>query len=261
MNRIVFIVPYFGRFNNYFPLWLKSCEHNADVADYIIISDIPYEGERPSNVKFIPYSWKDLIKKVQSFYDFEIKLETPYQLCDYKCAYGEIFHEYIVGYSHWAYGDVDLIWGKWSNFLPSNWYDYDKLGEFGHLTIIKNTSEMNRLYRYKDIYKIAFSDSRNLFFDEQGFNSIVKLHNKLTCSFKIADCNPRIKKIVPVTPLTDQKSGLFLWEHGILSHISENNGCLNKEEITYIHFLKRDMKYNSSFIHHRQNGTNGGVKF
>ena len=31
------IVPYFGKFNNYFPLWLKSCEYNNDYDEEEIV--------------------------------------------------------------------------------------------------------------------------------------------------------------------------------------------------------------------------------
>lgn len=244
MNRIAFIIPYFGKFNNYFPLWLKSCATNIDVADFFVVTDILYKDKIPDNVKFIAYTWDDLVKHIQSLYNFPITIEMPYCLCDYKCAYGDIFGNIIKDYSHWAYGDNDLIWGRWSDFLPHDWHTYDKLGEFGHLTIIKNCEEMNTLYRFNDAYKIAFSDNRNLFFDEQGFNKIVELHHKKYCSFKIADCNPRIRKLSPITPLKDTRSGLFMWKEGDLFHIAMHEGKLERESVMYIHFLKRKMMVN-----------------
>ena len=241
MKRIAFLIPYYGTFNSYFPLWLKSCEANSDIADFYIITDIAYEAKRPENVRFIPMSWKDLIKRIQSFYDFKIALSTPYGLCDYKCAYGEIFHEFIKEYSHWAYGDNDLIWGKWSDLLPIDWDKYDKMGEFGHLSIIRNTTEMNKLYRHSGAYKMAFQDSRNLFFDEQGFNQIVDKMGKKAISLKIVDCNPRIRKITPITPLNNNCSGVFVWENGKLFHVYNNSNVINREQIMYIHFLKRNV--------------------
>lgn len=250
MNRIAFIIPYYGKFNSYFPLWLKSCGYNADVADFFVITDIPYGDIIPKNVKFVFFTWKGLIDRIQSFYDFKIALDTPYGLCDYKCAYGEIFNDLIKDYSHWAYGDNDLIWGKWSDFLPANWYEYDKMGDFGHLTIVKNDDVMNRIYRYREAYKIAFSDSRNLFFDERGFNVIVNKHSKKTFSFKIADCNPRVKKLSPITPLNDIESGLFEWSEGKLSHLSLYDQSIVREDVMYVHFLKRPMSVKRSEVGH-----------
>lgn len=246
-KRIAFLIPYFGKFNNYFPLWLKSCDYNSDIVDFFIFSDINYDDYIPDNVKFIKISWNKLHSLIQSFYDFDINLGTPYALCDFKCAYGEIFQDYIKNYSHWAYGDIDLIWGNWKELLPDNWFNYDKLGNYGHLTILKNNPEMNKLYRYKDAYKIAFCDKRNLFFDEIGFNLIANKLNKKTHSLKIANCHPRIRKITCITPPLENKesSGLFKWENGILENLYVNRNGLQKEKVMYIHFLKRNMTVNS----------------
>lgn len=34
-KSIVFIIPYFGNFPNYFQAWLKTCEKNSDIEFYI----------------------------------------------------------------------------------------------------------------------------------------------------------------------------------------------------------------------------------
>lgn len=38
MNKCCFVIPYFGKFNNYFPLYLKSCTCNNDF-NWLIITD------------------------------------------------------------------------------------------------------------------------------------------------------------------------------------------------------------------------------
>lgn len=38
MNRIVIIIPYFGKFNNYFKFWLESARANQDV-DFPVFTD------------------------------------------------------------------------------------------------------------------------------------------------------------------------------------------------------------------------------
>ena len=42
MNTICIISVYFGKFNNYFELWLRSCSYNKNI-DFKIYSDIVYE--------------------------------------------------------------------------------------------------------------------------------------------------------------------------------------------------------------------------
>ena len=38
MNRIAIIIPYFGKFNNYFKFWLESARANQDV-DFPVFTD------------------------------------------------------------------------------------------------------------------------------------------------------------------------------------------------------------------------------
>lgn len=59
MNSICIVGVYFGRFNNYFQLWLKSCENNPMI-DFRIYTDVIYEGMLPKNVTFIKISMSQL---------------------------------------------------------------------------------------------------------------------------------------------------------------------------------------------------------
>jgi hypothetical protein len=50
----------------------------------------------------------------------------PYTLVEYKPAYGHIFGDYIEDYSHWAYSDLDVLWGDLGRHLTtSDWTDFD----------------------------------------------------------------------------------------------------------------------------------------
>lgn len=247
MYSIVLLIPYFGKFDNIFPLWLKSCEINNSI-DFIIITDIKNKFELPNNVKFIKYSFSELKQRIQSIYDFEISLESPYRFCNFRPAYGEIFNDLIKGYDYWGFCDVDLIWGNLRNFLPKN-TDYDKIGTFGHLTMIKNTWENNKLYKYNDAYRIAFSNDLPLFFDENTFNKICEKHNLKIYDLKIADLYPRYKNHYIVS---ERKKGIirkniFYWDkHKGLFSIQKTEKGFKESEYAYVHFLKRPMINNVS---------------
>ena len=109
------IIPYFGKLPNYFDLWLESVRHNLDY-NFLIITDEEIENNLPENVRVIKSSFEDLVKKIQSLYPFKISLKSPYKLCDYRPAYGEIFKEELVKYDFWGYCDVDLIFGSINHF-------------------------------------------------------------------------------------------------------------------------------------------------
>lgn len=63
MKKIVFIIPYFGKFNNYFQLFLNSCQYNADLCDWIIFTDDRSKFEYPNNV-FVHYTEWEEIKNI-----------------------------------------------------------------------------------------------------------------------------------------------------------------------------------------------------
>ena len=95
MKKCCFIIPYFGKLPNYFPVFLKTCAFNKDY-DWLIFSDDCSKYELPINVKIINLEFVDLKEKIKNkFKDFEIDLSYPYKLCDYKPAYGYIFEEYL----------------------------------------------------------------------------------------------------------------------------------------------------------------------
>ena len=101
-KKICLIIPYFGKLPNYFDLWLESVRHNLDY-NFLIITDEEIENNLPENVRVIKSSFEDLVKKIQSLYPFKISLNSPYKLCDYRPAYGEIFKEELVEYDFWGW--------------------------------------------------------------------------------------------------------------------------------------------------------------
>lgn len=49
MKKIGIVVPYYGKFPNYFALFLRSCENNPTI-DWIVFTDIMEVVEYPKNV-------------------------------------------------------------------------------------------------------------------------------------------------------------------------------------------------------------------
>lgn len=169
-KKCVFILPYFGKFNNYFNLFLKSCAYNPNY-DWIIFTDCEDEYEYPSNVRVIKTTLKRIKNVANIKFGFDVSLEAPYKLCDYKPAYGYLFEEEIKEYEYWGHCDCDLIFGNLEKLLtPLLNVGYDKLFAAGHLTIYKNTKENNRRFMTKIngrfCYKEAFTTDKIYVFDE-----------------------------------------------------------------------------------------------
>ena len=187
MKKIRLIIPYFGKLPKFFPYFLLTAKRN-DKINFLIYTDQKvdqFELLNAENIEFKTLSFDDLRKKVQSKFDFEISLKTPYKLCDYKVAYGFIFEEELKEYDYWGFCDTDVLLGDIYQFLEEHNFftdDYARYGLLGHLQIFKNSEEVNRIFmsgqglNYRLDYHNVFTSGQNFIFDEA--EGIQKLFEK-----------------------------------------------------------------------------------
>ena len=182
MNKhsVALILPYFGKFPNYFPLWLKSAGANTSFT-FMIFTDNDMTGYNvPANVYVHSMTLEQIRTRISRHLDFEPVLNTAYKLCDYKPMYGLIFEDYLSGYDFWGFCDCDLIWGDMNRFITDDLLDrYGKLYRNGHLQLFRNTEDVKHFalhklpywnISYRDIYRVTryigldeFTLSENLF--------------------------------------------------------------------------------------------------
>ena len=118
-KKVVLIIPYFGKVPDYFNLWLKSAERNSDYT-FFIYTDLNFKVDENSNVKIKNISFDELKERIKSLFGNNIKLKSPYKLCDYKPAYGVIFKDDITDFDFWGFCDIDLIFGNLNHFISAN---------------------------------------------------------------------------------------------------------------------------------------------
>ena len=149
MNKFAVVIPYFGKLKPSFALWYESARRNPDV-DFFIFSD-DCEPENPaSNIKWTPFTLQKFNELAVKKLKVDFKITRPYKLCDFKPMHGVIFEDYLKGYEYWAYGDVDVLYGKISEFLEKiDYKKYCKINYAGHLCFMKNTPEINNLFKAK----------------------------------------------------------------------------------------------------------------
>lgn len=261
MKKAAFIIPYFGKFNNYFQLFLNSCKFNEDY-DWIIFTDDKTDYNYPNNIKVNYIEFEELKKLFQSKFDFEIELSRPYKLCDYKVSYGYVFEEYLKEYLFWGHCDTDLIFGRINDFITSNDLEkYEKIGILGHFTLYKNTKENNRMFMQKinnlKRYKEVFKDLDNNSFDEEFNNSINNIYLNCGKSIKqdINEANIYTKssnfKLVKMNlenhmyEVERNKKAFFIWDNGRLYRYEKRGKEIKRNEFLYIHMQSRKMKINN----------------
>ncbi len=255
MKKLALIIPYFGALPPYFPLWVKTCANNSDI-DFLVFTDQKIEIELPSNCRIITYSLIQFKEKIQEILGFEVNLNTPYKLCDFKPTYGLVFYKYLLGYAYWGYCDIDIIWGDFKLLEKIRYYRYDKIFERGHLTILKNNNKCNNLFKKRGgvKYNTVFTSPEIYCFDEFYGMNIKGLRPFIKCFFKIwnadiipdgwAFCGkerfPSNYKLV-ASGIKNYKNQVFYYESGKVyqAYISKK-GKVGCRELLYLHFQKRE---------------------
>ncbi|MBS1917770.1 MAG: hypothetical protein JST87_15975 [Bacteroidetes bacterium] len=257
-KKIAFIIPYFGSFNNYFEVWLHSCRFNATI-DWLIFTDDKKAYTFPPNVKVFYTTFEETVKKMQSKFDFKIILNNPYQLCEFKITYGEVYEEYLAGYDFWGYCDVDVVWGNLRRHITNEILDtHEKISWRGHMTLFRNEYAINRLYRNKiegiEFYKYVLanetgfplaSDEReiNYIFEEAGYKIYKEL---LFADLKIRSFNFFLLHF-DAGENRKNSNQVFLWRNGELLRIYTAGDKTFTENFAYVHFLKRQMSVEKKF--------------
>lgn len=263
MKNVVLILPYFGKFKNYFPLFLKSCSRNQQI-EWRLYTDNQETYPYPPNVKVIHMSFENWRSKAREKFDFDINMAAPYKLCDYKPTYGYLVEEEISNFDYWGYCDCDLIFGNLCEMLmPILEHGYDKIFAAGHLTLYKNTFENNRRFMKpidgREIYKEAFSVREIKAFDEDlGTNNIheIFLQDGATIFAEDYSINPNVFKSFFQLMCYDPQSRSFIekpyrdsayyWHDGHIWEIWVEGNQLKRQEYLYMHLQMRNMVYHKT---------------
>lgn len=258
MKKIVFIIPYFGKFNNYFQLFLNSCAENKEI-DWLIYTDDKTLYDYPENVSVKYTTFEEIKKLFQSKFNYKISLKRPYKLCDYKPLYGYLFENDIKEYEYWGHCDTDLIWGDICKFVCNELKNnYDKLFFLGHCTLFKNSLELkkffedniNRNFRFKEVY----TNEKNCSFDEEFKNSINNIfqNSSLKILLKEFEANIYMKSSnfnllkydfsKKGYCIEKRRKSFFTYEKGKVFQYYLENEELKREEFLYIHMQSRKME-------------------
>ncbi|MCL2052362.1 MAG: hypothetical protein FWG91_11655 [Lachnospiraceae bacterium] len=254
MKKIALIVIYFGKMNNYFDLWLSSCAMNKSIT-WLFFTDCKSQIEYPENVHVNYIKFHEIKSLFQQYFDFEIALNYPYKLCDFRPAYGIVFNEFLKSYDFWGFCDMDLIFGDIRNFLTEDILArYAKILKTGHFTLIKNEEQYNQLFMTEITgvtnYKTAFQSEKMYGFDEWNGLTPIALKSNISEYFDTiyADLNISCGFIHLLCLDNGYTPQVFVWENGRLYRHYHHEGQVHEQEFMYIHLQKRKMKMNINRI-------------
>ena len=254
MYKIAILSAYFGPLPNYIKYWMQSAALNSDIVFYIVNDQTPIE--HPSNVRFIRMNLEEFSTLASQKIGLPIQLKEAYKCCDFKCAFGLIFEDYLKEYDFWAHCDLDLVWGDLRKFLNENVLSkYDKIYPLGHLALYRNNEAMKRAFMLpgseKGEYDQIFTSDKHFAFDElRGIYKILEKNNiPQYDKYEFADISPvftRMKKVTNYTNYDDNYSYQIFARDGkcTIRYYLDGDGLVQKDEFAYIHFQKRKFTNN-----------------
>ncbi len=252
MKKIAILICYYGKFPWYFKYFLHSCSFNNTI-DFLIFTDINYKDKFPLNVTLIPKSISEIKEMAKEKLGFEVNIEFPYKLCDYKPAYGAIFSEYIEGYDFWGQSDIDVIYGDIRYFITDkflNEFDYISVRHdytTGCFSMSRNNALMNTFFkRSKDLEKI-FTTSPHYCFDECNF-----IYDRLRDGESILDIETEIESFTHLIKAAEKVGEIkahfdFILLEGVPGRIMFDNGKViykKQYEAILYHLLLLKRYYN-----------------
>ena len=206
MNRkfkIALIIPYFGKWPQWTPLFLHSCKENSDMDFHIFTDSNLRVCDVGSNIILHTIDFKDYCAIASNVLGINFTPENPYKICDLRPFFGIVHHDLLASgnYTFWGYGDVDLIWGRIRHFYTDDLLShYDMLSSHsdrlsGHFCMVRNNDRCNRLCFSIKKWQDKLSDCRHYALDEQDFTLTVwpkakwfwKLHTKVFFKLPLND--------------------------------------------------------------------------
>ncbi|MGE6473405.1 DUF6625 family protein [Serratia proteamaculans] len=175
--RILFVIPYFGRWPFWMPFFLESCRRNPDI-DWLLFSDCGTPKNLPTNVTIERISFADYCALVSKRLNIQFSPTAAYKLCDIKPALGYIHADRLEGYDFWAFGDIDLVYGDLRHYFTADRlarYDLFSTHErrvAGHLCLMRNIPHTRELFMLIKNWQTRFTDHEHHALDEGAFSRI-----------------------------------------------------------------------------------------
>ena len=177
MYKIAIVIPYFGTWPSWTPLFLDSCRRNSTV-DFFVFTDCDPQGldtgDYP-NIHVQRASFIDYCDEAGRKLGVDFHPTRAYKLCDLRPFYGVVHGDLLKGYDFWGFCDVDLVLGDLRSFFTEEVLSrYDILSNHsdrvsGHFSLVRNTKEINEMSLSIADYQSMLSSDRHFAMDEIAF--------------------------------------------------------------------------------------------
>ena len=256
-HKVAIIICYFGNLPPLYEIWIRSCVYNKEF-DFLLFTDQNIEDSY-DNIHIIKCTLSDIAALAKrKLPTNKVVLISPYKLCDFKPMYGFIFEDYLKDYNFWGICDIDMIFGDLSLFISDHIFDkYDKIYQLGHLTLYRNTREVNSRFMLKGYvdWKYVVATPTHCRLCERGMMKKYSL-GKLSAYTpnNYADISKIHKRyqlshwLIPKDSRDVFHHQVFYYDNGHVYRAILFNDEIRIEEFIYIHLQKRKITFLDSEI-------------
>lgn len=258
MKTICLLIPYFGKWPEWFPLFLQSCRYNPTI-NWHFFTDCDEPPIVCSNVEYSRISYPDYQQLVSERLNIRFT-GRPYKLCDLRPALGFVHERQLESYDYSGFGDLDVIYGDLRKFITPEMLTKKLISTHssrvsGHFCLIKNSVEMRNLFREIPDWGKLFEHSDHRGADESQFTKLFVKHRKQPEWVK--RLSPRYRDCCFKEQYSTVLSHNYPWIDGSPNYPTQwhwEKGTLTASgyEMMYLHF----MNWKSGRWHHRD-GTQG----
>lgn len=248
---IVLIVPYFGKWPEWFDYFLKSCTENKTI-NWLFYTDCPVPDYNLDNIIFKSISFEQYKNKVSSKLGIKFNPVSLYKLCDLKPALGHIHEDEIKEYDFWGVSDIDLVYGNLRRYFTVerlSAYDFHsthKRRVSGHLFLAKNNKKMREAFMHIKNWQALLSDQKHYALDEGAFSRLFIRHKNLPTT--LSDFFAKFNSWARLSDFTEAYStpnGRVAWRDGSFEFPEKwfwkfgrlVNDIDGEREFPYFHFI------------------------
>lgn len=251
MPRILFVIPYFGRWPFWMPFFLESCRRNSTI-DWLFFTDCGVPGNSPGNVRYVEESFASYCTRVSQRLGIEFAPGNPYKLCDLKPALGYVHADCLDGYDFWGISDIDLVYGNLRGYFDAPRLErFDLLSTHarrvsGHLCLVRNTDEMREAFMRVAGWRRYLADPAHHAFDEKAFSKVfVRFKNWPESLRRVFDSLRPLRRHSEFTEAYSTPNARIAWHDGSYTFPGcwfwQQGRLLNdldgEREFPYFHFL------------------------
>lgn len=175
-NSIAAVIPYFGRWEEWAPLFFETVRRNASV-EFLLFTDCDMEGLTAPNVRVTCLSFAEYVAMVNERLGISFTPANAYKLCDLRPLLGCIHRPEFDGFDFYGWCDVDLLFGDIRAFYTDEMLDrYDVLSTHehrisGHFALFRNTRRNRDMYRRIYRWEEALRRREFVGIDEHGITN------------------------------------------------------------------------------------------